>query len=276
MEFHDFLKEAGLPLDLQWRKYQRRSSRHRVDARLRELGLKDYASYLKRVREEPTEAAGLADRMRVTVTRFYREKERWRQLAETVFPVVLDARRSEKTLRVWSAGCCGGEEPYTMGIIWLEYLQPRYPNHRLRIMATDIDSASLERARRALYRSGSLREVPEDARRRWFHREHGLWRLDNRVRALVQLENRNLITEEPHRDIDVVLCRYLVFTYYRGERRLSAARRLGSAIRPGGALVIGRKEGLGSAERELFEPWPGTEGVFRKVVKIPARDPVPT
>lgn len=259
MSFDEFLQAACPPLDLQWRKYRRRAARHRVEARLRDLGLDGFDGYLERLRCDPAEAAGLADRMRVTVSRFFRERQLWDGLSETVLPALLRERPPTDPLRLWSVGCCGGEEPYTLALLWRERFAPRPVD----ILATDIDAASLERARAALYDASSLREVPEAVRRRHFRRQDHCWRLDAAVAGQVRFGLHNLMTDPLPAGIDLICCRYLAFTYYRGERRLLAARRLWQALRPGGALMLGRKEDPGPAA-PLFPPWPEAPGVFRK------------
>lgn len=259
MTFDEFLKAACPPLDLEWRKYRRRAARHRVEARLRELGLDGFAGYLERLRCDPAEAAGLADRMRVTVSRFFRERQLWAGLFRTVLPALLQERSPTDPLRLWSVGCCGGEEPYTLALLWQDRFAPR----PVEILATDIDASSLERARAALYAVSSLREVPADLRRRHFRRQDHLWRLDAAVAGQVRFAVHNLMTDPLPAGLDLVCCRYLAFTYYHGERRLLAARRLWHALRPGGALMLGRKEGLGPAA-EFFSPWSEAPGVFRK------------
>lgn len=263
LTFDQFLQAACGGLDLEWRKYRRRSARHRLDSRLRVLRLKDYRVCLELLQADPAEAAGLADLLRVTVSRFFREQECWFALANKVLPVLF-AEAPSATLRAWSAGCCGGEEPYTLALIWLEYLQPLYPGCSMEIVATDIDRASLARARHGEYGAGSLREVPAALLARWFARTGEVWWLDEKVKEPVRFETRNLMTDPPPEGMDLVLCRYLAFTYYRGERCLAAARRLWEALRPGGALMIGRKESLPAAALEFFEPWPGCAGFFRR------------
>jgi chemotaxis methyl-accepting protein methylase len=259
MTFDEFLKAACPPLDLEWRKYRRRTSRHRVEARLRELGLDGFAGYLERLRSDPSEAAALADRMRVTVSRFFRERQLWESLFQTVLPTLLRERSPTDPLRLWCAGCCGGEEPYTLALLWQERFAPR----PVEILATDIDAASLERARAAVYNMSSLREVPAVLRQRHFRRQDRCWRLDAAIAGQVRFAVHNLMTDPLPVGLDLILCRYLAFTYYHGERRLLAARRLWQALRPGGALMIGRKEELGPAGA-LFTPWPEAPWVFRK------------
>lgn len=263
MRYHEFLKRVCPPHELAWRKYRRREARRRIEARIQVLGLADYAAYLERLQNDPVETAGLAERMRVTVSRFFREQERWQQLAQVVIPQLLAAKPGKEPFRIWSAGCCGGEEPYTLALLWRDRVRPQHPDRQVEIFATDIDTSSLERARRGIYQHGSIREVPPSIRQRYFRKQDNHWQLDERVRQMVRFNQADIFHTSPPAEMDLVCCRYLVFTYFTARRRLDAARQLRDALRPGGALMIARKEELGSAA-ELFDPWPGVDGVFRR------------
>lgn len=264
MTFDRFLQEIAPLQGLEWRKYRRRSARHRVEARIRELGLHGFEPYLDHLRYHPEERAGLADLMRVTVSRFFREREQWRILAHTVFPPLLAGKPGREPIRAWSAGCCGGEEPYTLAMVWLESVAPLQPDCRLELLATDIDQASLERAGAARYQEGSLGEVPAETRARFFSRDQGLWSVAGEVKELVRLERHNLMSDPLPSGMDLVLCRYLAFTYYKGDRLLAAALRLWEALGPGGVLMVGRKERLSPPVTAFFEPWPGCPAFYRR------------
>lgn len=265
MKFNEFLREVCPPLGLHWRKYRRRSARHRVDVRMGELGVHGYDAYLGLVRRDPREAALLPDLMHVTISRFFREKKAWDALRETVLPDIVSESGGTGPVRVWSAGCCGGEEPYSLALLWLHYLEKQYPGRRLEIIATDIDEESLERARTAVYRHESLREVPAEVRDRWFSRSGHDWRLDEMPRSLVAFRPSNLMTDPPPSGMDLVLCRYLPFTYYHGERLGTAAQRLWEALRPAGVLMVGAKEVLVPPALKYFQPLPGTQFFYRRV-----------
>jgi len=264
LDFDRFLQSVCPDLDLEWRKFRRRAARHRVERRMKELRLHDYASFLERVKTDPREAEGLADLMRVTVSRFFRDITCWTELAMDVLPVMNAEKTTDRAFRVWSAGCCGGEAPYTLALGGLEYLRPHFPGVTIHVLATDIDNASLERAHKGLYSAGSLREVPAGILDRWFHRRNGMWMIDERVKDMVRFQRRNLMEETPPPGLDLVLCRYLVFTYYGGERLLKASRRLHESLRPGGVLMTGRAEALHGASRILFVPWTGAGCAYRK------------
>jgi chemotaxis methyl-accepting protein methylase len=263
MEYDAFLKEACPPLDLAWRKYRRRAARRQVRARIKELGLTDYQSYLDVLRTNEEEASRFPDRIRLTLSRFFREKDRWEALSGSGIRYLLEEYPSP-VFKAWSVGCCGGEEPYSLALLWRDELERKYPGRRIGIFATDIDEPSLQRASEARYEFPSLREIPEEMRQRWFHRDESHFRLDVKVQELVRFEKRNLFDGGPESGMDLVLCRYFVFTYYRGARRRAAVQKLWESTRPGGLLMIGRKEGLTEEDRIFFEPWNEKSGLFRR------------
>lgn len=268
MTYDSFLKAIGGKLDLDWRKYRRRGARRNLDRRLAQLNLSDYGRYLELLDRDREEAEHLPELLRVTVSRFFREQDCWLELAEVVLPELMGYLDEHEPLRAWSVGCCGGEEPYSLALIFLSTFSSRAGNGdqggMADILATDIDDDVLARARKACYQRSSLREVPDKLLTRFFHQSGGRYCLDDAVCSLVSFKRHNIMEDSPPAGMDLVLCRYLVFTYYLGERRYRAARRLMEALKPGGALMIGRKDALGPREKDLFEPWKGTEVVFRR------------
>jgi chemotaxis protein methyltransferase CheR len=262
VHFDAFLKRACPPLDLDWRKYRRRSARHRVLARMAELGLTSFEDYLDILDRDAGEAAGLAERMVVTVSRFFREASVWKTLEDRVLPHLMAATAGRRPLRAWSVGCAGGEEPYSLALLWQDRLRTRYPRRRLTILASDIDACSLRRARLAVYGGSSLREIPSALQEKWFAAQDNRRRLSLLLAARVRFLRHNFMADPLPGTFDLVLARYLPFTYYRGARRLQAARRLWRALRPGGALMIGAKETLLAEERHLFAPWPGATAIY--------------
>lgn len=263
MRFDDFLQQACPPLGLNWRKYRRRAARHRVNARMQHLNITDYEKYLELLRSDQKEAGGLADFMRVTVSRFFREYERWESVALSVLPRLLqDKPPDDNELRIWSVGCCGGEEPYTLAMLWLATLRTIRPEIDINILATDIDDLSLGRAKKSTYSKQSLREAPKFLLKTYCTKAGHQWKINDEVSQLVRFEKHNFMHDPLPNNMDFICCRYYVFTYYMGTRQMQAAKRLHQAMLPDGALMIGRKEDITGAA-ELFTPWPNAPGVFK-------------
>ena len=264
--YDSFLKSAGELAELDWRKFRRRSARRHLEERLQELGLPDYGQYLEHLRVDTEEVLRLPDLMRVTVSRFFRERACWLELSEKVLPALLESREADEPIRAWSVGCCNGEEPYSLAILFLSnlYSSAKLRNRKVEILATDIDDKVLARARDGCYQKSSLREAPGEVVEHFFSLDRRGRCLHEDVKALIRFKKHNFMEDQLPLGMDLVLCRYLAFTYYRGERRRQAALRLWEAVKPGGALMTGRKESLGPGEAGLFEPWPETEVIYRK------------
>jgi chemotaxis protein methyltransferase CheR len=234
-----------------------------------ELGLehaRDYRVFLERT---PSEWSVLDSLVGVTISRFQRDRGVWDALREEVLPE-LAARalaEGEPELACWSVGCASGEEPYTASLLWSLELANLHPNLRLRILATDVDADVLERARRAEYASGTLRELPEAWRAAGFERTKGGFRLRPRFREAVELRCLDVRAEPPAGSFHLVLCRNLVCTYFAEPMARRTIENLCAQLEPGGAFVIGQHETLPFGAP--LGPWSPRHGIFRK--RAPAR-----
>jgi chemotaxis protein methyltransferase CheR len=243
----DFLQWALPRLGLRWQGFRkvRRQVCRRVSRRIAELGLGEadaYRLYLERNAQEWDALAGLC---RVTISRFWRDRAVFESLRDVVLPALGPA------VYAWSAGCASGEEPYS---VVLAAADARVEIH---VVATDVDPALLERARRACYPESSVRDLPANLRARAF--EHGCLRPE--YREPVDLLRHDVRDGAPGGPFDLTLCRNLVFTYYADELQLEIGRHLMRSLRPGGALAVGAHEAVPDALGEVA-PWPGARGVY--------------
>jgi chemotaxis protein methyltransferase CheR len=261
-----FLQWALPRLELRWAGFRkvRRQVCRRLVRRLRELALPDLAAYRALLESRPEEWAVLDGLCRITISRFCRDRGVFEALARDVLPelATLARRRGEAVLRLWSAGCGAGEEPYGLVLAW-ELASPPHPGLALRVLATDVDPALLARARSAVYRASSLREVPPAWREAAFDPVPGGFRLRARFRAPVELSCQDLRADLPDERFQAILCRNLAFTYFAEPLQRRVLERLASRLVPGGALVLGRHEAL-PAGAQGFAPWEAAPGVLRR------------
>jgi chemotaxis protein methyltransferase CheR len=214
----------------------------RLHRRMAELGVAR-AAYQQLVATDALERARLEEICRVHVSRFHRDRAVFEGLRERVLPALAD-RAAGGVLRIWSAGCAAGEEPYTLALLWHLALAARFPDRRLEVVATDADPASIERARLACYPRSSLKELPADWQRTAFVQREGRACLRPELHAGVELRCEDLRLTAPAGVFALILCRNLAFTYFDQPTQRSVARRLTSALAPGGALLIGARERL--------------------------------
>jgi chemotaxis protein methyltransferase CheR len=156
--------------------------------------------------------------------------------------------RGGSRLRIWSAGCASGEEPYTLALLFAFGERPR--DQAPEILATDADSHLIERARRACYPASSLRDLPEPWRAA-FERTGDNFCLKPEHRASVRFVEQDIGDAMPAGPFDLILCRNLVFTYFAEPMQREIAGRLAERLVPGGSLLLGTHESLPAPVRGL-------------------------
>jgi chemotaxis protein methyltransferase CheR len=199
------------------------------------------------MRRDPTEREALRSLLVVTISRFFRNARVFRFLSREVLPRLAG---KEAAATAWSAGCAAGEELYSLRIAW-EELPGEKPS--LRLIATDVDPVSLERAAAGRYPESSLREVPDALRRKYFEREDQWYRVREEVRRSVSFRKMELMQDGSPGRFDLILCRNTAFTYFGPDQRMSVARMFGESLEEGGYLVLGRTETLPEESADLFE-----------------------
>jgi chemotaxis protein methyltransferase CheR len=243
----------------------RRQVCRRIGRRSAALGLADGAGYRRRLEEHPEEWAVLDELCHIPISRFYRDRGVFDALRERVLPALAReaCARPGARLRAWSAGCASGEEPWTLVACLAFDTAPRFPGLGFEVVATDADAALLARARRALYRPGSARELPREWIDALFERRDGALVVRDAHRSAVSFHQQDLRREAPDGPFDLVLCRNVAFTYFEAPEQGRVLARIAERLRPGGALVIGRHERL-PEDAAGFATWPGAPSVHRR------------
>ncbi|MEW6262241.1 MAG: CheR family methyltransferase [Thermodesulfobacteriota bacterium] len=250
-------------LDLTWEGYRRvrKGVKKRLFRRLKELGLTSWTEYLNLVDSDPRIRTEARRSITVSISRLYRDAVLWRLLEDEILPELF----IRDDIRAWSAGCAGGEEVYSLKMVYdlLKGRHSRVPD--LQIIATDLNPACLDRARAGLYTAGGLKEVPESPRSMYFRKERrgGLYRVDDRLKEGLTWLEHDLIHDPPPGVFDLIFMRNNVFTYYRRGLQEKALRAAVESLASGGFLIIGLKEGLPAAPPAL-ETYSGLAWVWRK------------
>ena len=220
----------------------------RLVRRLRELGLPSYEAYCAHVRESgPEELVDLINALTTNVTAFFRENHHFDALASYMIPEALKRNQSSRRLRIWSAGCSSGEEPYCLAMVLTEVL-PAGVRWDARILATDIDSDVIAFGQRGIYPMDRLSAVPQARLRRCFRKGVGA----NAGQALVQPDIARLVTFRTLNlqqswpmagPFDVIFCRN-VMIYFDQATRERLVSRFAALLAPGGYLCLGHSESI--------------------------------
>lgn len=264
----EFLQWALPELGLRWPGFRkvRRQVHKRIVRRLNELGFTQISEYREYLRTNSGEWSVLDGFTRISISRFYRDRNVFDHLRDVLLPDAVRASqvRGDGQLRIWSAGCASGEEPYTIAMIWTNCVQPDFPGLSLNLVATDADEHMLERARRASYPLSSIKDVPADWKDEFFQASGDEYVIPQKLRCHVEFRHQDIRVQVPAESFDIVLCRNLVFTYFDepGQRRM--VERLADQLVSGGCLVIGKHEVLPTGTRGLSPHLPRL-GVYRRV-----------
>ena len=262
-----FLLWALPQLRMRWPGFRkvRRQVCKRLDRRLRDLNLSGVEEYQAYLEVHADEWQHLDPLCRITISRFYRDQDVFAVVAQEVLPeLVTGAReRGDTALRIWSAGCGSGEEPYTLAALWAIELQSRFPEMTLDIVATDVDPTMLRRAHNARYGFGSVKDIPESWRDRVFTRKDDTYCLKPEYRRDITFLEQDIRRQRPAGRFDLVLCRNLVFTYFDEALQLELLRIIAGAMHDSAALVIGVHEHLPEGEQGL-SIWFDKQRIYRK------------
>jgi chemotaxis protein methyltransferase CheR len=185
----------------------------------------------------------LAGQLTVGETYFFRGAAQIDALRKAVLPELVERRSISRRLRMWSAGCSTGEEPYTLAMLVRDFV-PRLSEWNVQIVGTDISRAAVDAASKAEYPSWSFRGRVELARQRYFEPVGKAWRLVEPVRRMVQFACLNLAAAElvpPLREVDLLLCRNVTI-YFGPQTTQRLYQHLAAALAPGGWLVLGASD----------------------------------
>lgn len=233
-------------LNRPWSGYRkvRKGVKKRLRRHMESLQCPTIADYLRKISADPAARIECEQRMIVTISRFFRDRRLWDQLQTRILPAL--AARFPDRLAAWSAGCANGEEPYSLSMIWEAAATSMSEPVDLHILATDAQTAGLERAREGLYPAGSLKEVPEAIKTQWFQKAPGSrrWRIDGRLSERIRWQTHQLLESPPQDEFHIILLRNNLLTYYRGERLQTSFNSILDRLADGGVIILGSHEQL--------------------------------
>ena len=219
---------------------------NRLAKRIRFLQMNRFGEYLDYVEEVGEEEfVNLINAITTNLTFFFRENHHFEYLANQVIPHLLAKNKTSKKIRIWSAGCSTGEEPYSLAIVLKEAVPTGWD---ARVLATDLDTTVVETAQRGVYNIERLKGVSEARKKRWFLKgsgeREGFVKVKPELQQIIDFGQINLMNEWPIRDkIDVIFCRNVVI-YFDKPTQSKLFNRYADLLQQDGHLFIGHSESL--------------------------------
>ncbi len=230
----------------------------RLSKHIRNLGLKGFREYCQLV----SSPAGAAERrdmlshLTTNFTRFFRENHHFDHLKTDVLPDLLNRAKNGGRVRIWSAACSDGQEPYSIALTVLS-MMPNAADYDFRILATDIDPKILALARAGAYDATALETVSPAMRKQWFSETavngRQKWQVDDRAKRLITFNELNLMAQWPFKGpFDVIFCRNVVI-YFDEPTQMKIWSRFAGMLAPQGHLYIGHSERVSGDAKSVFD-----------------------
>lgn len=224
--------------------------RARLLKRMRQCGLRSFKEYFQQVQDDTSgmELVYLLDAISTNQTFFFREPQHFDYIAKHILPKYTSPAGGRRLLRIWSAGCSSGEEPYTLAMVILEHKERFRPGWEVKITASDLSTRVLEQARQGIYPENRLGQTPPEFLKRYFqkgvNRQTGFVRVKPQVRQAVEFVRLNLMEPFSFQEgLDIIFCRN-VMIYFDKPTQERLVQKFYQVLHPGGYLFIGHSESL--------------------------------
>lgn len=209
-------------------------------------GFKDYYHFLRYNRNRDQELSDIMDILTTNETYFFRESFQLKAFTDEIIPALREAKlkSGDMTLRIWSAGCSSGEEPYTIAMLLLD--MGGFVGWNVEIIGTDISHRVIQQARKGLYGKASFRVTDDSYLRRYFTEQDGMYRVNDKVRELVTISHLNLLDANRITllgRMDIIYCRNVIIYFDQAARR-KVIDSFYRTLREGGYLLLGHSESL--------------------------------
>ena len=245
--FEKLKKQIHEAIGLDCEGYRPEYLKRRLEIRLRATKSKTYSDYCRYLRANSQECDLLLNDLTINYSLFFRDSDVFLFLEQKIFPELL----SSKNVRVWSAGCATGEEPYSLAVLANECRNRYAKDSQVIIYASDVDRDALAKAAKGEYDLKSLQNVEQSLIDKYFVREGELFRVKDSVKQSVRFERHDLMTSPIHQNLDLILCRN-VMIYFSRESQQKIHMHFYDSLKDGGYLVIGKTEMLSGEPSKKF------------------------
>ena len=232
--YEKFLFDLKRKFDLDLTGYKRPQMERRINTLMRTLDIPDYDAFVLAMSNDKKLLDRFIDHLTINVSEFFRNPTQWEVLQKKILPRLLE---QNPNLKIWSAGCSTGEEPYTMAMVLLEH----FPKGQHRILATDFDNRVLKKAQDGLYPAKGTTGISQELLGKYFTRQGDDYQVKEELKRLITFKRHNLLRDQFPDNYDMIICRNVVI-YFTEESKAELYRRFYYALRPGGILFTGSTE----------------------------------
>lgn len=215
--------------------YKEKQMKRRIDTLIAKNNIDGYAAYVDLLKNNKDKFDEFVNYLTINVSEFYRNPDQWEYMDKTVIPQLI--RDFGHNLKIWSAACSTGDEPYSLVMALSRHL----PLNQITIYATDIDNQVLEKAQAGLYSAKSIASVPEDLKAKYFTQVGPSYQISDEIKARVKFSKHNLLLDKYPTDCHFIVCRN-VLIYFTEEAKDEIFKKFYDSLCNKGILFIGSTE----------------------------------
>ncbi len=221
--------------------YKEAQMKRRLTSLYEKKGFQSFKDFAAALEEDQALLNETLDRMTINVSEFYRNYKRWEVLETAILPLI----KTSRPLKIWSAACSTGEEPYTLAMLLDQ--QKGLPGYQ--ILATDIDEKALEKAKKGVYQERSLQEVPLSVKDRYFTQNaNRSYEVKPEIKKNITFKKHNLLADRYEQDFDLIVCRN-VFIYFTESAKEELYLKMAHSLKKNGVLFVGSTEQIFNPEK---------------------------
>lgn len=216
--------------------YKERQMKRRIDTLISKNKYSGYNEYVAAIKKDKALFEEFVNYLTINVSEFYRNPEQWKILENDILPEKL--KKYPNGLKVWSAACSTGDEPYSLVMLLSKYM----PLNKIKIFATDIDEQVISKAKTGIYRAQSLVGLPQEFKDKYFTKlGDNSYQISEDIKKCVEFKKHNLLKDDYPKNCNIIVCRNVVI-YFTEEAKNQIYRRFFDSLTPGGTLFIGSTE----------------------------------
>lgn len=252
--------------NLDFRQYNQGVIRRKIGFRMHMNSVTSYLEYARFLRKDPDEYEKLLSALCINVSEFFRDIEVWVTIRYLLENLINQKKlKNDKSIRLWSAGCASGEEPYSLAMVLKELLKTWLPDFSLEIHATDIDKKCLAAAHAGIYDKNAVKNLEAKHLKNYFiAQSDGNYQVKDEIKKMVKFQYLDLIKQDFIKETDVILCRN-VFIYFNRELQLHLLRKFHQSLKAGGYLVKGKAETIINEVSGCFEDVDSNARIYKKI-----------
>ena len=236
MDYEQFKEQVLALTKINLHMYKEKQMKRRIDSLIAKNKIDGYKNYVEAIKKDSKLFEEFVNYLTINVSEFWRNPEQWKVLEVNIIPGLI--QMSGKNLKIWSAACSTGDEPYSLVMLLSKFM----PLSNIKILATDIDKQVLEKARVGLYNEKSIAGLPDEFKKKYFTPiGKSNYQIADEIKRCVEFKEGNLLSDKYPTGMDLIVCRNVVI-YFTDEAKTQIYKKFNDSLKKGAYLFVGSTE----------------------------------